>query len=645
MPERQPAPHAGSGDPYAARVPAPGSSIGPWRVVREIGRGSTSIVFAVTGPKREAPEYALKLPLPGTLADAAASARFLRGARVQQRLGHPAVLRIVDIGTDAHHGPYLVTELVRGATLAEALRTGDLPARRALEVLTAVASALDAAAAAGAVHRDVKPSNILLGERGAVLADFGLARDHEDDPTLTGALSGTLAYLAPELARGGEPSAASDRYALACVAYQCLTGEPVYPRATDAAVLYAHIDEPPPAASARRAALPGAIDGVLATGLAKDPAARPASATAFVDALEQALGAAAQTLPSPSPQSHAASDETLAPAEPAAPQPSAASRTSRRRRAVAAGLAVLVAGLGAVALLAGPGGGDDLLTGPPPPPVAAGRVALGSDLRGEDIITGRDCDGAERSGTSRACSIAQLALPGRTISIPEDGLIRAFTVRGMTGPVALQVLRTTDGRTFQLSRSDTFEVPDPGAHRFEVELDAGAGDRLALAITPRTTLGLRATAGARTERWNGAVSEGSPVGERTGLDRELLLRGELDPGAVRDAPEQITGTQAARAPAGREVAASSTRLPDGREVRVALVLVDGRVVIDLTRAGRRRARLVLDGLDPAGRPVEFKAFESPGNDSQLNVGWLPPGGGKPEERYFGLGAESLEAYS
>ncbi len=218
-------------------------------------------------------------------------------------------------------------------------------------------------------------------------------------------------------------------------------------------------------------------------------------------------------------------------------------------------------------------------------------------------------------------------------------------MRGVTGPIALQVLRTKDGRTFQLSRSDEVVVPDTAPYRYEVELDAGAGDRLALAITPRTGIGLREATGARTERWSRAVSEGSPAGNRTGLDRELLLRGELDPGAVREAPRQITGAEAAAAPAGREVAASSTRLPDGREVRVALVVVDGGVAIDLERGGRRRARLELAGLDPAGRSVEFKAFESPGNDSQLNVGWRNPGSTETDERYFGLGAESLEAYS
>jgi hypothetical protein len=272
-------------------------------------------------------------------------------------------------------------------------------------------------------------------------------------------------------------------------------------------------------------------------------------------------------------------------------------------------------------------------------------VAIGSPLSGDDVIVARDCDGREPSGTSPSCSISQLSLPGSTLTIPEDGLIRAFTVRGARGRLALQVLRTKDGRTYQVARSNTVTVPGPGLHRFAVELDAEAGDRLAVAMTPTTGIGLHRAASARTERWTAQVSEGSPAGDRAGLDRELLLRGELDPGAVRKAPEQITGAEAAAAPAGREVAASSTRLPDGREVRVALVVIDGRVVVDLERGGRRRARLELAGLDPSGRPMEFKSFESPGNDSQLNVGWRDPDATSTEERYFGLGPESLEAYS
>jgi serine/threonine-protein kinase len=642
--------HAPPGDPYAARVPAPGATISGWTLERELGRGATAIVYAAVRASGPAgiERAALKLPLPGTLDDAAAVARFLRGAEAQRRLTGPGVLPVLDLGTDPHAGPYLVTPLIDGANLADALAAGELPATRALGIRRDVATALDAAAAAGVVHRDVKPSNILLdGDRG-LLADFGLARDHEHDPTMTGALAGTLAYLAPELAKGEPPAPTSDRYALACLAYQVLTGSPVFRRPTDAAILYAHVEETPTPPSAIRAELPAAVDAVFTSALAKDPAARPASSLAFVAALEEALGDRTATLGSPATPSAAhAGEETLAPAAPlAAPAPDhAASELPRRgRRTLAAAAGAVGVALTAVALV-GIGGGERTEDGPPPPAVGAGLVAIGSDLRGENVIVGRDCDGRTPSGTSPACTISQLALPGRTLTIPEDGLIRAFAVRGVTGPVALQVLRTRDGRTFQLSRSDEIDVPDPAPHRYEVELDAGAGDRLALAVTPRTGLGLREAAGARTERWDRAVGEGSPAGTRAGLDRELLLRGELDPGAVREAPRQLTGRAAAAAPSGREVAASSTRLPDGREVRVALVVVDGSVVIDLSRAGRRRARLELSGLDPAGRPVEFKAFESPGNDSQLNVGWRNPGSTETDARYFGLGAESLEAYS
>lgn len=656
-------------NPYASGVPVPGSVVGAWQLARELGRGTTSIVFAARPAgdgtaARGDTEVALKLALPGTLRDQAAVDRFLRGARAQQTLagsvGGEGVLPVIDIGTDPLAGPYLVTPLIDGPTLGEALARGELPAARALRAITDIAAVLDTAASAGLVHRDVKPSNVLLGPDRAWLADFGLARDHEDDPTTTGAIAGTLAYLAPELVRGEAPSPASDRYALACLAFQALTGTPVFPRPTDAAILYAHVDEPPPAATTRRAHLPPASDGVFLTALAKDPAARPASAAEFAAALTAAVGAESAQLGSPELRAAApAAQETADPVALPSPMPHAspapqasaarAARLPETRRGLTARRTVVgVLAAGVVALPAGlllAGLGDDQPQGPAAPPVAAGLVAIGSALAPSDEAESRDCNGNVPSGSSPACSLVQSALPGRQVVVPANGLIRAWAVRGATGELTLQVLRRRDGVTYQVSRAEIVRVTSTAPHRFETELDAEAGDLIALRMSPRSTVGLVSTGGATTERWSAPVGAGSPAGTRTGLDREVLLRAELDPGAVRTPPRQLTGAEAAAAPAGRELAASSAALPDGREVRVALRLVGDDVVLDLERGGKRRSRLFVPGIDPRGHLVELHAFESPGNASQLNFAWRNPGELNDIERYFGLEAESLEAYT
>jgi serine/threonine protein kinase len=596
-----------AGWPYASRVALPGTNIAEWRLTAELGRGTTAVVLA-TEPISGGDPVAIKLPLPGVLQDEAGVQRFLRGARAQRELSHPAVLPVLALGTDPIHGPYLVMPLIDGTTFGAALAAGELPAAHAIDALHAVAGALDAAAAAGVVHRDVKPSNILLGRDGqAWLVDFGLARDHDDDPTTTGALAGTLAYLAPELIRGGEPTPATDRYALACVAYQAMTGRQVFVRATDAAVLFAHVEDPPTPASQLRQQLPAAVDEVLASGLAKEPGQRPTTATAFVEALSDALGAQISELQSPAMlrSTSGTSDPTLDPASGAAQASEAAttdpSPTPRRRRSLmlAAASAGVVAIIGAVLLLS-PRQQPEARAADPAPPVPAGQIAIGSSLPLEGLRSG-DCDGARPSGTSRACTLSQVRLPSAQVVIPKDGLLRAWAVRGASGDLALQVLRRRDGEIYQIARSETVTAKaarGSGVQRFATELEVEAGDLLALAVEPGATLGRRPAGGATLERWSAQVGAGSREGTLS-QGTELLLRAELEPGAVREPPEQLVGAEAAAAPDGRELDASSARLPDGREVRVSLVLVGDRLALDLSRGGIRRSRLFPKGVDPA----------------------------------------------
>jgi hypothetical protein len=274
-------------------------------------------------------------------------------------------------------------------------------------------------------------------------------------------------------------------------------------------------------------------------------------------------------------------------------------------------------------------------------------VAVGNPLTAASVST-VDCDGAAVGPDAPTCSIMQLALPGRRLQVARGGAIRAWSVRGATGDIALQILRRRGDGYLQVQRSQLETARGPGLHRFRTALKVEPGDRIALALLPGAGAGLGpAGDGATTARWFGPVGTlrrpTRPPG--TGLDRELLLRAELEVGGVPPAPRSISGAAARNLPSGRLIAASETNLPDGRHVRVELSEVGGLVVIDLIRAGVRRARTVVPDLKAGGTLVELKAFESKGNDSQLNVSWRNPSTSKVIDHYFGLGPYAFEFYS
>jgi eukaryotic-like serine/threonine-protein kinase len=223
--------------------------------------------------------------------------RFQREARAAARVSsHPHVVTIYDVGE--HEGrSFIVMERLNGGTVADALRHGRIPADRALTWLRDAASALDVAHEHGIVHRDVKPGNLLLDDADRVrVADFGIARLTTDDTVTTaGQLLGTAAYLSPEQIVGRPTTPASDRYSLAVVAYELLTGRRPFRAEHPTAQARQHLEEdaePPTHVDPR---LPKAVDAVLARGLAKEPADRWPTATAFVDALAAALAADGDT--------------------------------------------------------------------------------------------------------------------------------------------------------------------------------------------------------------------------------------------------------------------------------------------------------------------------------------------------------------
>jgi serine/threonine protein kinase len=230
--------------------------------------------------------------------DEATRRRFTREGLAAARLSNaPSTVTIFDVGEHAGR-PYIVMEYLAGGSLADRLtREGAQPLGRALEWLGQAAAALDAAHASGIVHRDVKPANLLLDDDDRVkVADFGVASAaHLASFTEAGTVVGTAGYLAPEQARGETATAASDRYGLAVVAFELLTGTRPFERESSTAEAMAHVSAPIPPASAYNSELPPEVDEVLAQGLAKEPKHRFESSVAFVQALRDALDRAAGT--------------------------------------------------------------------------------------------------------------------------------------------------------------------------------------------------------------------------------------------------------------------------------------------------------------------------------------------------------------
>jgi len=265
--------------------------IGPYRVLGPLGEGSIGRVYRAVDPE-SGHEVAVKRVHRFLATDERVMERFRREAETVERLTHPNLVSVHDVGPD-----FLVLDLVEGESLDRRLeREGRLSPRTAVPLLRQVADALDYIHARGIVHRDVKPSNVLATRDGTVkLADFGIAHLSWAPITRSGELIGSPAYMAPEQIALGEVEPASDVHALGVVAFQCLTGERPFKGKGVGALLQKVVYQEPPAASSLRPDLPGAVDPVLARALAKDPDERFGCARDFIDALAAALSPDAPT--------------------------------------------------------------------------------------------------------------------------------------------------------------------------------------------------------------------------------------------------------------------------------------------------------------------------------------------------------------
>lgn len=259
------------------------SRVGDYALESELGRGATGVVWRAAAP--DGSVVAVKLLDPALAGDEEYRARFAREARVAQTIQEAHLVRILDASSSDEGTPFLVLEYVSGGSLAASLAQEPLGLERTLGVVADVGAALDALHRAGIVHRDVKPSNVMLREDGsAALTDFGLAKGAAYTVlTRPGQVHGTLDYLAPELIRGGEATPASDVYALGCVAFECLTGAPPFADRSLFGVGRAHLEDDPPDPPASPE-----VAWALLRALEKDPTARPATATMYARLLRVA---------------------------------------------------------------------------------------------------------------------------------------------------------------------------------------------------------------------------------------------------------------------------------------------------------------------------------------------------------------------
>jgi protein kinase-like protein len=360
-----------------------GDEFAGYRIERRLGRGGMGILYLAVEPGLDR-RVALKLIAPEAAADEVFAKRFAEESRIAASIEHPNVVPIYAAGEEGGV-PFIAMRYVAGSDLSKRLaREGRLKPAQAAALIAQVGNGLDAIHAAGLVHRDVKPANVLLsggeGAEHAYITDFGVARNvaTESGLTQTGRFVGTLDYVAPEQISGAAVDARVDVYALGCLLFKLLTGEVPYPREGEAARLYAHLNDPPPVPSLFAPAVPMTLDDVVTRAMAKQPEDRYPSAGDLGRAALAALSGDRVAVPERTVATGAAATRTaeVVQPQPAAPAaqtrasespptrkldprpPSRPTPTGRRRLALAGGLLVVVAVVAAAVALSGSGGGE-----------------------------------------------------------------------------------------------------------------------------------------------------------------------------------------------------------------------------------------------------------------------------------------------
>jgi CheY-like chemotaxis protein/predicted Ser/Thr protein kinase len=284
------------GAPMVVRLPEINEELAGYKIEALAGRGGMGVVFRAEH-LHLGRHVALKVLTVDLAGNRSFRQRFIREARTAARLDHPNIVPVFDAG-EADGLLYIAMKYIDGTDLGAVLDAEErLSPQRTVDLLADIADALDVAHAAGLVHRDVKPGNVLVDNVRSWLTDFGLTKRIASRTALTaaGRTVGTAAYLAPEQIRGQDVDARTDVYAFACVLYECLTGAVPFVRDTDMAVLWAHLEQEPELPTARAPHLPAELDVVFATGLAKKKDDRFGSCGEMVAAVAEAADAVRPT--------------------------------------------------------------------------------------------------------------------------------------------------------------------------------------------------------------------------------------------------------------------------------------------------------------------------------------------------------------
>lgn len=404
-----------------------GKQFGPYQIVAPLGEGGMAVVYKAFQPAME--RYVAIKVLPRALAqDPEFVARFQREAKLLAQLQHPHILPVFDFG-EAEGFTYLVMPYIKSGTLTDLLRGGVLPLEQTRRLITQIGDALHYAHTRGLVHRDVKPSNVLVDESGnCLLTDFGLARMVEGSMNLTtsGTVLGTPAYMSPEQGVGQPSDARSDIYALGVILYEMVTGRVPYKAETPVAVIFKHIHDPLPPPSTVNPAISEALEAVILKALAKKPDDRYSTAGDMVKALQTALSA---ETPARHPVSSSASALPTPPsalARTASVPPTSAASPSSLMRWIGVGcigLAVIgmlgAAGLGVFlglpALLGAPRSfGTPTLTASPRPAASATTAATPPPVITSEgtikIVSDLPMTGASLGQTTTIVNAIQMAL-------------------------------------------------------------------------------------------------------------------------------------------------------------------------------------------------------------------------------------------
>ena len=425
----------------------PGTKLGQYEVQDFIGQGAMGLVYRAYHVQLQR-TGAVKV-LQGIAPDPDSTARFRHEAQAIAQMRHPNIVGVYDFGE--HDGtPYMIIEYVPGGSLATRLGNEPLESGTALRYLRGMAAGLDYAHGLGIVHRDVKPANVLLEKDDTpVLADFGLAKLLQGSSlkSMTGVTTGTPAYMAPEQVTGTKVGPAADRYSLATIAYEMLTGVIPFDGEGLMEILYAQVHREPPPPSTRNSSLGPRVDAVLMRGLAKDPSARWESCSAMVDALSAALahkpepvartmvmtpGSSTTPFAMPAaasaraPASYVDSEDSSAQGAVAypSPPPPAVKKSHRGRVAVAAAALVLLLVIGVTAYLA-------------TRPVPAVSLTPSTVMAGDSVLVTASHLPANQSGEIRLHSTLQV-VPfhadskgnvSQYIAVPRDAGVGDHTVQ------------------------------------------------------------------------------------------------------------------------------------------------------------------------------------------------------------------------